>query len=405
MIFNFNDFLISISTALDFVEMDMLSVTTNHSKRVGYIAFKLAKEFNLNNKEQIDILSLSILHDNGLTQTLLDNNVEFGNFKNFHIEESFKDHCIIGENNIKSFPFLTNPKNIIKYHHETYDGKGFFGLKGEEIPIMAQLIGFADYVDFTFNYENVDINKKNKIIEYVKSEKDKRFSKAVVDAFLKIANSDSFWISLKNENIKNQLKREIPNYEQDLSFDEILRMMNIFSKIIDSKSKFTQKHSCELSQKVSIMADNYEFSHDEKIKLIISAKLHDIGKLAISNSILDKPGKLSDEEFSLIKKHSYYTKVCLKDIKGFEEITKWASNHHEKLNGKGYPNGLNYKDLDFNSRLMTCLDIYQALTEDRPYRKPLSHEKAISILKEMGINKEVDLSIVNDIDKVFSPKY
>lgn len=150
------------------------------------------------------------------------------------------------------------------------------------------------------------------------------------------------------------------------------------------------------------MADFYNLEKEEKMKLIIAADLHDIGKLAVPNDVLDKPDKLSDEEFKIIMKHPEYTRLALQEIKGFEDITEWASNHHEKLNGKGYPFGMTDKELDFNSRLMTCLDIYQALTEERPYREGLSHEKAMEILKSMMDNGFIDTKITKDIDYVFS---
>lgn len=138
------------------------------------------------------------------------------------------------------------------------------------------------------------------------------------------------------------------------------------------------------------------------MKLIIAADLHDLGKLAISNDILDCPRKLTDEEFELVKKHVYYTRIALQEIKGFEDITEWASNHHKKLNGKGYPFGKTEKDLDFNSRLMACLDIYQALTEERPYREGLIHKEAMKILYEMCSRGFIDGNITEDIDRVFS---
>lgn len=93
--------------------------------------------------------------------------------------------------------------------------------------------------------------------------------------------------------------------------------------------------------------------------------------------------------------------MSLSKISGFKEITEWAANHHEKLNGKGYPYGLTAKDLDFNSRLLGCLDIYQALTEERPYRSGMGHCEVMPILYNMANEGFIDKVIVADIDKVF----
>ena len=90
---------------------------------------------------------------------------------------------------------------------------------------------------------------------------------------------------------------------------------------------------------------------------------------------------------------------ALGKVKGFEEISEWTYNHHERLDGSGYPRGLKGDELDFNSRLLACLDIYQALGEDRPYRKAMSHEEAMSIMRQMVKDGKIDGEITEDIEK------
>jgi HD-GYP domain-containing protein (c-di-GMP phosphodiesterase class II) len=211
-------------------------------------------------------------------------------------------------------------------------------------------------------------------------------------------------MNMKKDYVDKALRSNTPEYIMDLSYEEIGKITGVLSKIIDSKSKYTQKHSKDLSDKAAIMADFYKMGHEEKMKLLIAADLHDIGKLAVPNYILDSPNKLTREEFEIVKKHSYYTRIALEGITGFEDITEWASNHHEKLNGKGYPYGKTADELDFNSRLMACLDIYEALTEDRPYRRSLNHEEAMEIMNNMKLEGFIDPDITQDIDKVFDDK-
>lgn len=149
------------------------------------------------------------------------------------------------------------------------------------------------------------------------------------------------------------------------------------------------------------MADYYKKGRKEKIMLMIAADLHDIGKLIVPNHILEKPARLTDEEFKIIKTHTYFTRICLEPLKGFEDITEWASNHHEKLDGSGYPYGFTRERLDFNSRMMACLDIYQALIEERPYRSGMEHHKVMKILRDMAKQDLIDGDIVEDINNVF----
>lgn len=402
MLFNLDEFLMSVSFALDFVEMDILGVSTNHGKRTAYISLKVGEELGLNHKELHDIVALAIMHDNGVSEKSLHDRVLKVDSVNAKALERAMEHCTIGEENVKHYPFLTEVKNVIRYHHENYDGTGYFNLKGEQIPLMAQIIHLADVIEMNFHLENSSADMKDKIHNFVNKQFNKMFSPKIISAFNHVTENEMFWINLKDNAITKALKTDTPSYSIELTFEEIKGITDVFSRIIDAKSDFTQRHSRDLSKKTALMADFYKLDQDEKMKLIISAGLHDIGKLAVPNDILDSSNKLTEEEFEVIKKHSYYTRIALQEIKGFEEITEWASNHHEKLNGEGYPLGKKEEDLDFNSRLIACLDIYEALTEERPYRKALEHKEAMEILNLMSNRGYIDKIITEDIDFVFS---
>jgi HD-GYP domain-containing protein (c-di-GMP phosphodiesterase class II) len=138
-------------------------------------------------------------------------------------------------------------------------------------------------------------------------------------------------------------------------------------------------------------------------KLYLAGAFHDIGKLAIPNTILEKPGKLEPAEFKKMQEHALYSYKILSKIHGFEDICSWACAHHEKLDGSGYPFGTKGDKLNHNQRLLCCIDIYQALTEPRPYKKPFSHETAIKMMRSMAAAGKIDRQITEDIDRVFAP--
>jgi HD-GYP domain-containing protein (c-di-GMP phosphodiesterase class II) len=169
-----------------------------------------------------------------------------------------------------------------------------------------------------------------------------------------------------------------------------------FVSIIDSKSKFTGRHSSGLIEKTEIACRFFKFDEITTQKMKIAASLHDLGKLAVSSEILEKPAKLNRREMEKMKAHTYYTKLALSQIDNFDEIKEWSANHHEKLNGSGYPEGLNAEKLCFNSRLLACLDIFQALTENRPYRKNLSFEETFAIMKKLAKENHIDKEIVHE---------
>nr|MDQ3317257.1 HD domain-containing protein [Actinomycetota bacterium] len=115
--------------------------------------------------------------------------------------------------------------------------------------------------------------------------------------------------------------------------------------------------------------------------------LHDIGKLGVSNRILDKPGPLNDEEYAKIKQHPRLTYDILSRVGPFQPIAETAANHHERLDGSGYHRGLAAENLDLPPRILSVADVFDALSADRPYHKALPKEKALDILREESATK------------------
>mgnify|MGYP002545453973 CR=1 FL=1 len=170
---------------------------------------------------------------------------------------------------------------------------------------------------------------------------------------------------------------------------------------LDAKIPYTAGHSKRVSDMTEILCGLLDLNRSKTRMIHIAAHLHDIGKMAIGNEILEKPDKLTDDEFSKMKNHAGYTYLILSEVNDFEEIRDWAAFHHEKLNGKGYPFGKTAAELNEPERIMACIDIYQALTEDRPYKKGLSHEKTCEILDDMAQKGFVDSDISKKIRECF----
>lgn len=400
MDFYLNEFLISVSNTLDAIEIDLFGIPTNHSKRIAYIASRIGLMIKMKPEEIFDLSALSLMHDNGATMKILGDQMKLTLKEKIILLESRKEHCIIGERNIAKFPFKTKPKDVIRYHHERYDGNGFFGIVADDIPLFSQIIFLADSLDLNFEINEAD---RKEMIDFIRARRCQDFSPAIADVFIRLAQEDEFWDALHDERIDASLKKVVPVFSDNLGYREIRAITETLSRIIDAKSFFTRSHSSGLSIRMNKMIQHYAFDQALSYKTLIATDLHDIGKLAVSNEILDKPDTLTDDEFEQVKIHPAVTKQCLQAIHGFEEIANWASNHHEKLDGSGYPRGLKGEHLDFISRLIACMDIYQALREVRPYRKSMNHDNAMSILYKMVIQGKLDRKIVTDIDLVFAP--
>jgi putative nucleotidyltransferase with HDIG domain len=161
---------------------------------------------------------------------------------------------------------------------------------------------------------------------------------------------------------------------------QIDRICEAFADVVDAKSSFTYEHSLGVTRAAGMIAEQLGLAPERKTLVYRSALLHDIGKLRIPNSILDKPGKLDDGEWQVIREHPLLTERILGRIAKFGLIARTASQHHERLDGSGYPHGLRGEDLSLEARLIAVADVYGALSENRPYRPALDPEEIMAIM-------------------------
>jgi putative nucleotidyltransferase with HDIG domain len=153
-----------------------------------------------------------------------------------------------------------------------------------------------------------------------------------------------------------------------------------FADIVDAKSPFTFQHSVGVAHNAVLIAEELGLGAPKITTIRRAALLHDIGKLGVSNAILDKPDKLTDEEWQAMKMHPLYTRQILEVITGFEEIAEVAGAHHEKLDGSGYPNRMTGTHISLLQRLVVVADVFQALSERRPYRDAIPPETVLTMM-------------------------
>ncbi len=163
--------------------------------------------------------------------------------------------------------------------------------------------------------------------------------------------------------------------------DAIDNICQAFAEVIDAKSPFTYRHSTGVAEASMDIARWFGMKPRDLKLLRRAALLHDLGKLSVPNMILEKPGKLTDEEWIVVKKHPYYTLEILRRIPGFEALGEEAAAHHEKLDGSGYWRGLAAEQLSTFARILAVADIFDALRAKRPYRDSTPLDKTFSILR------------------------
>jgi HD-GYP domain-containing protein (c-di-GMP phosphodiesterase class II) len=386
----------SIATALDIVEGGLLGASTNHGKRIAVLCAKMGKALQKNQEEITAIAVCAMLHDSALTEYILSEQIG-----GYH-DPAMKKHCEFGQRNVDALHFKTNVKDFILYHHERADGAGPFGIREGEGPLEAELITIADSIDAARHLQRLKPEELPSVREMIVKESGKRYGRKAAATMLEVLDWPT--VASLNDNVVKQTAASVLSpWTVDIQTDTILGLAGFVAKIIDYKSVFTQKHSTQIANKAWFMGKHYKYEPQELAELYLAASLHDLGKLAIPSDILEKPGKLTGEEFDVIKGHVRLTWELLKDIEGFEKICQWAADHHEKLDGSGYPFGKKADELDFNSRLLACLDLYQAISEERPYHPGRNHADTMKILCEMSDTGKIDADITNDLNTVLAP--
>lgn len=400
MRFCINDMLYALSFALDCVEHDVIGVSTYHGPRVAAISVAMGRELGLSGDALLDLAACAILHDNALTESIrraLDDGVDISNLSE---EIQPAHHCTMGEQNILSFPFPTDVDGFILYHHEDANGSGPFGKTAAETPMGAQIIHLADQLDAKFNLGLLTDEKMALLHEMLISQTNRQFSAQCIQLFERGCPMD-FLRRLNGAQAKVAMKQSLPEVWREYTQDQIIDICTVMAKIIDYKSKFTRRHSLGIAQKAMAMGNYYGEDEETQTMLYFAGALHDVGKLVVDSDILEKPAKLTDQEYRHIQNHAYKSYEILSQIQGLGQVVNWAADHHERLNGKGYPFGKEAKDLGKMQRLMACLDVYQALTEERPYKRGLDHLQVMEIMGSMVQKNMLDGTILADIDDAY----
>ncbi len=345
--------------------------TESHHEKVSYIACRLAEAAGMDERQRMLALAGGLLHDIGGI-------LKQGDISLTELELSAGQAASFGASFLYLFPVTVPYAPVVQESQtswKTLDGKG---AQLEEHYRVGQIIHLADAASLLLNETEPVLNQIGQVQKMIRDAGTDEFSPEALDAFDRLCNRESVWMDVM---YRPQVFLDQIADDRYISLDETVRMTEFMSKIIDFRSPFTAMHSAGVAATAVALAELFGMSEDECKMMRIAGYLHDIGKLSTPDEILEKPGKLTDEEFNIMKEHAYYTWIILKDINGFEQITAWAALHHEKLNGNGYPFHLPGNELPLGARIMTVADIFSAVTEDRPYRKSMDKEKVVDILR------------------------
>jgi len=262
---------------------------------------------------------------------------------------------------------------------EHWNGRGYpDGLRKTEIPLFSRIANLSQTLDVFLTAQGPAA-----AIDAARRRAGRWFDPELVNAAVSLASTGALWRGLDSDDlIEKVVALELEQRRITASEDTIDNICVAFAEVIDAKSPFTYRHSSGVAD-AAVEIGQWFGMNPKSLKLLRrAALLHDIGKLSVSNAILEKPGKLTNAEWTVIKAHPYYTLEILNKIPGFERLSQDAAAHHEKLDGSGYWRGWGSEQLSRFARILAVADIFDALHAKRPYRDGIPLEKIFEMLRK-----------------------
>jgi HD-GYP domain-containing protein (c-di-GMP phosphodiesterase class II) len=386
----------ALSDALDLVGVDQI----NHSKRVTYVAMACGKALNWERPCLEDLFLASVLHDCGVSNTAIHTRLT-----DFEVRNA-GNHCAKGADLLHEAPLLAHLSDYILHHHTAWSE--LIGLDlPDKVKRVSNCIYLADRVDIlllnALIHEPNILASKNAIRRKIKAKKDDWFQPNLVDIFLSLSEAEAFWLAMERQasNAEGDWQTLWDSIEP-VEFTDLKDVVLIFSKVIDAKSAYTAHHSRSVAQLSRLLGSLFKITEDQCERLELAALLHDLGMLRVPDAIVNKPLALTEAEKLVIHRHSFDTHEILKNIAGFETISQWASQHHERNNGQGYPYRNHANELAIEAKILAVADVFQALTQKRPYRNALSSSDLLQILQAESRIGQLDAEVVAMVETHFS---
>lgn len=354
----------ALSFAIDLTE----GAVQGHALRSCLLGMRIADEIGLSAEEKSSLYYALLLKD-------------IGN------EEMIGLRCDRGASIVSKLGMGQMAAEAVRSLEEHWDGTGYpKRARGERIPILARVCAVAQHLDVFSMGRNANV-----AMETLEQWSGTWFDPQLVRAALSLNHRGALWMHCKADDGHEATRAAVldldPRSRQQLDDCQIDRICEAFADIVDSKSNFTFRHSMGVAELAHGIARQLGLSSDRVQLVRRAALLHDIGKLSVPNTILDKKTRLTEAEWRVVEKHPGLTRQILELIGPFREIAIVAGEHHEKLDGTGYPNRLLSADISIESRIVAVADVYSALSEDRPYRAGLTHEEIMPIIRALAPRK------------------
>ncbi len=383
---NLLNLVLSLSDALDLASPSLFQ----RQIRSAFVAWELGQAANLPPEPLKNLFIAALFHDLGALSP--DEKVSLYKGEAANLDE----HCLRGERLLQTVPIFEPCAKIVRCHHRHW--RDWSEPIENELVLQSQILFLAGTLERFINRDQYILYQSNELTSMMSSLSDNQIHPLVVDLLKYVGQREDFWLDITSPRLYSLLLHRAPCRGIEVELDQLIIISQFVRNLIDFRSKFTVTHSAGVSAAASMIASLFGLTELETESMTVAGNLHDLGKMAIPNSILEKGAKLTDEEFALMRQHTYLTYMVLSSIGGIRQITEWAALHHERLDGSGYPFHLSSKKLGIGSRIVSIADIFTALAEDRPYRQAMNKNDAMSILKDLGNRRLLDINIIEVLD-------
>ena len=393
----------SLTKALDYVGVDEV----HHGKRVALMAGEIARELGWDRASVRDMMYAGMLHDCGVSRARehrqLTETLEW---------EGADEHCRRGEEYLLACPPLARFASIVRWHHTRWEDLPAHA-PDPQIALQSNLIFLADRADVLLAPYVAGQALRNEILwEYPKivgrlvSLRNSLFSPELIAAFSRAASRESFWLCMDPAYVDEEVEEHLRDSDDTyLDTGQALAVAGLFARTVDAKSSYTLEHSTRVARIARHLASVTGITGEQLDKIEIAGLLHDIGKLRVPEEIIDKPGALTGEERAYVMRHSYDTGRLLKKVFPGQPIADWASMHHENLLGTGYPEHRPASTIPREARLIAVADIFQALSQQRPYRARLSSAEVMAQIDELLALGRLDREMVELLRSQLAASY
>ncbi len=390
----------ALSRSLDLGEGKPLG----HAQRVCYIALALVDSLALPPETRLAVYYGALLHEAGVApasaelcrRTGISEEDLFGRSPLVSPEEVAAElpltdvqavielvhrHCEEGAAVASRLGLPSEVAQTIQCHHERWDGSGYpQGLSGQDIPEAARLVAVGDVTESLIAAESSPLAARRSIVPDLARFVGSALDPELLPQIKTLVRSDGFWLGLYGSAAPEPLPSLKLLKDGRCAPAALHRFAEVFAALADGKGEHTRAHSPRSARWAGRLASALGLTRDHVRRIELATLLHHVGLLGVPARIMAKPDILSLAEMQVMRRHPSYSQLVLEGLPGLEDVAAWVHAHHERPDGRGYPEMLEGDAVPLEARIIALSETYVALTSERPYRRALSRQDAHQVL-------------------------